>query len=350
MSADIVQKDEQYLLNQCTKYLAREATEPRHSNFGISEGQRRASISEAWRFPIIDSHDSREDGAYEWNDVTFVHAAESGRAVPHVQVLGTFHRLDEPLPLQRIGETPFSALTLKLPKGRCFRYVFLIDDSVAIDDINPQEEWLQNGERWSRFFTWAYNQPLVFERWEYTLVDRLTREILPFRTPDAQNFLDRGANDRNVGHLYRLNITVGVPNYIDKVLAREERHQINAYRTCLGLIRTVLQRRFPGKDPEFLDRSVYAALYGDMAANGAGNSLFADGWDRSKYADPYYFIYLLRRHAITGAFSHPKYGGNSGGMAWGYLEERFRTDTGETAFGWRQAIERPLGTSKEYLG
>ena len=147
-----------------------------------------------------------------------------------------------------------------------------------------------------------------------------------------------------------MNVTVGVPNYIDKILAREERHQLYAYRTCLGLIRTVLQRRFPGKDPEFLDRPAYAALYGDMAANGSGNSLFVDGWNRDLYADPYYFVYLLRRHAITGAFSHPKYGGNSGGMAWAYLEERFRADGGATAFDWRHAIEPPLGASPEYRG
>lgn len=350
MAAAIVRKHEQYLLNHCTKYLARDSATPRHNYFGLWDGQRRASISESWRFPIVDAHDSTEPDAYEWNDVTFIHASEPGKPVPIVQLLGTCHRLDEPLALQRIANTPYSTLTLRVPKGRCFRYVFIVDGKVALDDINPQEEWLLTGERWSRFFTWAFNQPLVFERWEYTLVDRLTREILPFRTLDAQNFLDRGANDGNSGHLYRLNVTVGVPNYIDKLLAREERHQLYAYRTCLELIRAVLQRRFPGEDPEFLDRSAYATLYGDLAANGVGNTLFADGWDQTRYTDPYYFVRLLRRHAITGAFSHPKYGGNSGGMAWAYLEERFRADGGATAFDWRQAIEPPLGASAEYRG
>lgn len=350
MVATVVQKDDQYLLNHCTKYLARDITEPRHNPFGIADGQRRASISECWRFPVIDSHDGIEADAYEWNDVTFIHAAEPDKPVPNVQLLSTCYRLDELLPLRQIGDTPFSALTLILPKGYCFRYVFIVDGKVVLDEINPQEERLLNGERWSRFFTWAYNQPLTFERWEYTLVDRLTREILPFRTGDAQNFLDREANDGNVGHLYRLNVTVGVPNFIDKILAREERHHLHAYRTCLEMIRTVLLRRFPNKDPEFLDRDSYAALYSDMATNGDGNSLFADGWNRTRYQDPYYFVYLLRRHAITGAFSHPKYGGNSGGMAWAYLEERFRTDAGETAFDWRRAIEWPLGNNKEYRG
>ena len=162
MAAAIVQKDEQYLLNHCTKYLARESTTPRHSHFGLWVGQRRASISESWRFPIVDAHDGTEPDAYEWNDVTFVHAAEPDKLAPSVQLLGTCHRLDQPLQLLRIADTPYSSLTLKLPKGRCFRYVFLVDGKVVLDDINPQEEDLLTGERWSRFFTWAFNQPLVF--------------------------------------------------------------------------------------------------------------------------------------------------------------------------------------------
>lgn len=82
-------------------------------------------------------------------------------------------------------------------------------------------------------------------------------------------------------YLYRPNVTVGVRNYIDKLLAREERYQRPAQRTCLGMIRAVLRLRFPNKAPEYLNRSPYAALYGDMAARGNGNSLFADGWQVS---------------------------------------------------------------------
>ena len=76
-----------------------------------------------------------------------------------------------------------------------------------------------------------------------------------------------------------------------------------------------------------------------------------DGWDTSKYQSPLFFLNLLRRHACTGAFSHPKYGGNSAGSGWAYLAERY-TDpqSGNSLFQWRDAVEKPLGNSADYLG
>jgi hypothetical protein len=59
---------------------------------------------------------------------------------------------------------------------------------------------------------------------------------------------------------------------------------------------------------------------------------------------------MLRRHTITAAFSHPKYGGNAGGAAWDYLSARYRDANGRTLFDWARAIEPPLGASTEYRG
>jgi hypothetical protein len=350
VSATVVAKDSQYLLNHCARHLARDNTDERHGFFGLYAGELRARISEPWRFPIVDSHDGDEAGAYDWNDVTFVFVPTVTGAPPRIELLATCNALFEPIPLNQVDDAIYWTCTLKLPKAARFRYLFLIDSIPTLDPTNPQVETLPNGELWSSFFTWAYNQPVSFERWEFVLLERLTRHILPFKEPDAENFLKNGANEENVRHLYRLFTSVGVPNYIDNIVAREERHLLYAYKTCLEMIDTVLRLRHPGKEPEFLSISSYERLYTEMADEGAGSSLFVEGWDRNRYGSPHHFLSLLRRHAITGAFSHPKYGGNAGAMAWAYLEERYKADDGATAFNWRQAIEPPLGTSREYRG
>lgn len=349
MSSDLIQKNSQYILNHCAKYLARDSEEERHSPLGIFAGQSRARISESWRFPIVDGHDGTEADAYEWNDVTFLYAIPRDAAAPGgIELVTTCVPLYEPIPLSRVEDTVYWSCSLKVRKGLRHRYLFLVDGMQTPDPINPQSVTLRTGEVWSSFITWAYNQPITFERWEFAIIDRLTRHILPFNTTEAKNYLSREANAGNVEHLYRLDISMGAANYIDNILAREERHRLYAYKTCLEMIDAILRKRHPGKDPEFIQDPSYEHLYNEMA-NGSP-ALFQDGWDWNRYNDPGHFLYLMRRHAITGAFAHPKYGGNPGGMAWSYLGDHYRTNNGETAFDWRQAIESPLGTSKEYRG
>jgi hypothetical protein len=352
MAVESVTKDVTYILNHCTKYLARDNQDNRHDPFGLYGGQSRAKITEPWRFPIIDSHSPDLDNAgdaYDWNDVTFIYSTERNGPFPHqVEILSTCNALYKPIQLTRVEESNYWACTLKIRKARRYRYLFVVDGSLLLDPLNPQTETGMTGEIWSSFFTWAYNQPVSFERWEFVILERLTRHILPFKTEEAQNFIRRGANEENVRHLYKLYESVGVANYIDKVVAREERHRLYAYKTCLEMIDVILGRRFPGKDAAFIETSGYERLYEEMTNK--SNALFEDGWDKNRYEDPLHFIRLLRRHAITGAFSHPKYGGNAGGMAWAYLGERYKTDSGETAFDWQQAIEAPLGKSTEYRG
>ncbi|WP_376967892.1 gluconate 2-dehydrogenase subunit 3 family protein (plasmid) [Azospirillum sp. A26] len=350
MSLQVIKKDTEYVFNHCTKLLARDNEDARHSFFGTYDGQSRQSISECWRLPIIDAHDGGGADAGEWNDVTFVYAPPGGARPEAVSLVCTAHRLNEPLRLESLDGSRFFALSAKVPRGRRFRYLFVVDDRASLDPINPQVETLPNGDVWSSFFTWSYAQPVSFEPWEYAILDRLVRHILPFNSDDAINLLARGADENKVDHLYRLDISVGVANFIDKLVAREERHRLDTYKTCLEMIDGILRRRHQGRDPALVEESAYVQLYGDLAVGAP--SLFEDGWDRERYGNPSYFLWLLRRHAWTGAFSHPKYGGNPGGMAWDYLAERFRStaDPAVTAFAWRQAIEPPLGTSAEYRG
>jgi hypothetical protein len=240
-----------------------------------------------------------------------------------------------------VGASRFYACSVVVPKMRRFRYKFLINGIAELDRINPQIETLVTGDTWSSVFTWSYNQPITFERWEFVILDRLARHILPFNTVEAQNYLERHAGDPTAGHLYRLDVSVGVANFIDKIVAREERHRLYAYRSCLEMIDAILRRRYPGRDPEFIEERAYVRMYDEMADEAV--ALFDDGWDRQRYESPRHFLWLLRRHAITGAFSHPKYGGNAAGAAWAYLAER-------CPFDWQQAIEPPLGASSEYRG
>ena len=178
-----------------------------------------------------------------------------------------------------------------------------------------------------------------------SLIDRLVRQILPFNDDEARNYLERGAKAAGVANLHRLDISVGVANYIDKLLAREERHQLPGYQNCLAMIARILRKRDPGTELESIDELHFQRLYADMADPNRVQTLVADGWDIARYGNPSYFLYLLRRHAWTGAFSHPKYGGNSGGMAWAYLAERFKTsaDNPVSAFDWRSRDRAAVG-------
>ena len=54
--ATIVKRDDVYVLNYCTKSLARNNTDARHNYGQYSPDDRRAGIAEAWRFPVIDSY------------------------------------------------------------------------------------------------------------------------------------------------------------------------------------------------------------------------------------------------------------------------------------------------------
>ena len=356
----ILPLDHEYVLNQCAKYLARENPDPRHDYGQFPPGDPRAAICEAWRFPIVDTYrgETIAGDDHRFNAVTFVWPARKENAPQTVDVLGTFGTLYEPLPLKPViyanGEaTGHFAVTAKVPKGELHQYRFLVDGVVVNDPVNPQRTTLDNGQVWSRFFTHLCTQPVSFEEWELEILQRLTDHILPFRTEEAQNFFDRiyknadsAAKETQYAHAYRLDQPVGVVNYIDKLVAKEESHHLIDYKICLRLIDDVLNAWRPGIARKLRSREVYLALYNAMADQ--SKELF--GWNYDAYQSPRYFLQLLRRHTYTGAFSHPKYGGNVGAMGWAYLEESTRDKAGTSTFDWRRALELPLGRCGDYFG
>jgi hypothetical protein len=351
MSARVVEKADVSVLNYCTKYLARDNTELRHSFGGPDASHTRWRNAESWRFPLIDSYSDGVDfeASYEFNEVTFVYPTVQSPS--NIGVVGTFSNLYEPVPLSRIRDTPFFTVAVVVPKGEVHYYKFVVDGSAALDPVNPQASTLENGVSWSRFFTQLASEPVSFERWELAIIKRLTNHILPFETEAGSNFLARfhdslDAKERSVqyAHAYRLDQPIGVVNFIDKLLAREENHRLVDYRICLRLIDRVLRQRNPYIEPAFMPKEMYADLYEQMGRDDV------PGWSYAEYGSPRFFLKLLRRHTFTGAFSHPKYGGNAGAAGWAYLEERYRDSAKNTLFNWRRVIEKPLGASGDYHG
>lgn len=356
MPATVVDKDAQYVLNLCTKYLARDNTEER-SNFGqYAAGDARGAIAEAWRFPIVDSYWDKKsaDSSYPFDAVTFVYDGHRHPATS-VAVVGSFTELFNPVPLAQV---PFAgapsgvwSVTVRVPKGQVHRYRFLVDGNDVVDPVNPQTTQMDNGQVWSRFFTSACAIPLVLSRRERDVLSALVRHIMPFRTEEnslfisqVYNTLDRASRDAQFPLAYVLDEDVGAVNYIDKVLAREEMHHVIDYRICIGVIDSLMRVRLGGLDPLHGPVENWVDLYGQMAANQV------PGWDYGRYQSPAYFLGLLRRHAITGAFVHPRHGGNSGTAGWRYLESRYVDSGGQTLFDWAKAIEAPLGRNVDYRG
>ena len=190
----IIQNDDQYILNHCARFLTRRNTDARH-NFGQFDSvDPRARICEAWRFPIIDSYAGADDeDSYAFNRVTFVYRADTGEPPRQLSVIGTFANLYELIPLAPVrfldAPTGYFALSTRIPKGQAYRYKFIVDGKAVLDPINPQQVREADGHAWSRFFTHLCTEPLTFETWELSILERLADHIMPFRTKDGQDFL-----------------------------------------------------------------------------------------------------------------------------------------------------------------
>src|SRR5262249_42536944 len=148
---------------------------------------------EPWRFPIVDTFSDGADfeASYAFNQVTFVYRGPGSAAPGSVALIGTFSELHERVPLRPIADTPYFTVSLVVPKGQVHRYKFLVDGQLLNDPINPQQMVLDNGRVWSRFFTHLVTEPITFERWELTILNRLAEHILPFETAEGRNFLAR---------------------------------------------------------------------------------------------------------------------------------------------------------------
>lgn len=349
---EIVDRGDDYVLSACAKFLARDWTVPPvHAETAADDGTLRAHVAEAWRFPLVDTwaDGTRFVELYGLNSVTFVRAAVGG--VPEagtVEVIGTF--TDAPVPLRRIPDTPYHAVTVVLPKGEAYRYRFVADGVAGPDPVNPQEVTV-DGEAWSRFFTQLCAEPLVLDDAQRALLARLTRYVLPFDTTEGEAVI--GAHlaavaahpdGRALTDPHRDDDPLGLVNFIDKVLAREERHRLVDYTICLDQLARVLAARAPGVSYDDLSDELLDALYAEMDGDAVA------GWDHGAYGQPSFFCKILRRHTYQAAFAHPKYGGNAGGAGWAWLEHRFRDANDRTLFDWRRVMEPPLGTSPDYHG
>lgn len=341
----VLKNSSDYLYNHISKSFARSTVDNRHS-YNVDNGRAVANnIAEPWRFPVIDCYrDPADSRSHLFNEVTFVFYSKEPNSIMNVRVIGTFHNLHEPLDLVRLDESNYYTLTYKVPKGEVHSYLFLVNGLRQTDPVNPQVQQHNDGSSWSRFFTHNCSVPLSFERWEWVLLERLTDHILPFRTLDGRRFMNDYYNSpKGVTSAHLLDNSVGVVNFIDKVVAREENHRLSDYKVCLEIIDQVLRKRNPFQDLASMPMEMFIELYREM---GRGN---VTGWDYNRYSNPGFFLQILRRHTLSGAFSHPKYGGNAACAAWAFLSERYKDDTG-TLFNWQLSLEKPLGLSEDYYG
>lgn len=333
----IIEMDDEYYLNYCAKFLSR----------------KQASASALWQFPIVDSYDNDK----RVNNVSFIFQgdATANGAVGSVGIIGTFSNLHTPIllrPIQYMGEsTPYYGVTVTIPYVEVHRYLFVVNGEVLLDPINPQTVTLDNKQTWSRFFTHYCSTPLSFEEWELRIVYRLLDHMLPFHTEESERFikhyydgLDNTAKYASKEGFYRLDDSVGEVNFIDKLLAKEERHHLIDYKICIKEIDRLMRQRNPFTESHDIPKAFYSGLYDEMASGQV------PGWDYGAYNNPLYFLRILRRHAVLGAFSHPQYGGNSGGAGWAFLVNRYRDANGDSLFNWREALEPPLGRNLYHTG
>ena len=334
--------DDEHVLDLCTKHLARLDEARRHSHKGYLADDPRGRFSEGWRYPLIES-----DETDDTNRVTFVWRREMDEPRPQaVALCGTFAPLYARLPLREIPDSIYWYVTLRIGKRECHRYLFLVDGTWRTDRVNPQEEKDDSGDVWSRFFTERAIKPLTLQPHERALLGRFVQHILPFRSHAAEEFL-RAPGGPLPTHIQVLDEAVGVVNFIDKVLAREERHNKIDYDLCLREIERLLRLRDSTRDPDKAGKGVFTQLYNEMMAGEEGE---VPGWNRNVYRNPKHFLRMVRRHTFLGAFAHPKYGGNADAMGWRFLAETFRDPQNGNVFTWQRAIEPPLGSSPDYRG
>jgi Gluconate 2-dehydrogenase subunit 3 len=354
--AQVANQNNEQILNFCTKYLVRGAkffTENIAPN-----AQNLTTISEAWRFPLILSAKDPNGVTGTINKVILIWQRRTDAPIQQIEVIGSFAPLYQAIPLTPVlsdgQETGFYACTLLVPVGKCYFYKFRVNGQEALDDINPQRKLFSHGKEWSCFFTDYFTATEVFETWEVNLLYRLANQIVPFKSEEAQNFINRyylslAKSDQLAMPIYKLDDSVGEVNFITNILAREERHHLQDYKICIAVIDQLLRKRNPFVDSWAVSENLINTLYDEMATGQVPD------WDYNRYANPTYFLGLIRRHTLTGAFSHPKYGGNVGGAGWNYLQQKYviKDEAAQiigSYFNWQHAMEAPLGTNQDYKG
>jgi len=301
-------------------------------------------------FPVIETTKSKNH-QNTFNHVNFVYFADSKDKI-NIYLIGDFDYLYKKRKLHQIflndSPTRFWAITLKLPIGNLFYYKFLVNNKLVTDPLNTLSKTLDNNIEWSVCFTHYYKNAIVFEKWEWVILQRLVSYLLPFKTDEFDTFVNKHQgqfNNMTRSLVSQLNYDIGCVNFIDKLIAKDERHHIIDYKLCLKEIKRILLLLNQFQEPGEMDEYFYQRVYEIMI-----NTDFSL-WDKSRYEEPDYFIKVLRRHIITAAFSHPKYGGNTLALGWQFLNALLKENNEDNAgYDWRQAIEKPLGTNTEYAG
>ena len=356
---EIVDRGDDYVLSNCAKFLARDFGGARHAERPEDDGTLRAHIAEAWRFPLVDTWADGEHfvETYGLNSVTFVHAAIGGIPLPAtVSVVGTF--TDAPLTLRRIGDTPYHAATVVLPKGVAHRYRFVADGAEGPDPVNPQQvtglrglnAGAGDGAVWSRFFTQLCTEPLVLDDGQRALLGPAHPLRAALRHRRGRGVIGAHSTGGRAGP--RPGGASRSPPVRRPARPRQLHRQGPGPRggppagrlpaSAWPAHRRVLADRDPGVAP-----AAHARRRARSVSTRRWPATRSPGWDHARYGQPAFFLQGPAAPRLYGRVRHPKYGGNVGGAGWACLDERFTDGDGNTLFDWRQVMEQPLGTSTD---
>jgi hypothetical protein len=104
----VVEKDAIYVRNHCARSLARDNEDARNDFGQYDLEDTRSSISEAWRFPIVDSYRNPVDGSgHELNLVTFICPNRAKSLGDMITVIGSFSDLVTPIPLRQVADSDY---------------------------------------------------------------------------------------------------------------------------------------------------------------------------------------------------------------------------------------------------
>jgi hypothetical protein len=185
VSARVTDPGDEYVLNHCTKQFNRSGLDEKSS----------ATISEAWRFPIVGPLREDNPAPFDGNLVTFVYRVTPGDARP-VQILGTFATLYQPIPLKRVlfqsEDTGYRAVSFEIPQSQVHTYKFYVEGGSCFSR-QQRNIWVDNAEAilndyrnigdaiWDRFTgrregtIWYYRELSAF--FDEVLPGPLSREL-----------------------------------------------------------------------------------------------------------------------------------------------------------------------------
>src|SRR5687768_9061539 len=114
---EVVTKTADYLYNHIAKSCSRDVYDARHDYGDFKRSEVQSNVPDPWRIPVIDTHRQPGlDNNYYFNDVTFIYPFDFNNPPQAISLVGTFHKLYEPIHLKRLENSRYYTVTCVVPK------------------------------------------------------------------------------------------------------------------------------------------------------------------------------------------------------------------------------------------